>query len=94
MLCYTPAHKDFIRISCKSLHLCQFNLGVLFYARYLCRCNFVAAVEVIGEGIGLQHIRCSVVILIIAPCGVNFLICRSKGNLSDRCRCVVRAAEN
>ena len=94
MLCHAPAHKDLIGVSGEVLLRCQCDLGVLRNACHLCRSIPTAAVEVIGEGIGLQHVGCSVVILVIAPCGVNRLICRFKGNLCDGSRRGVRAAEN
>ena len=58
------------------------------------RCSSAAAVEVIAERVGFQHIGTILPILVIAPGCIDHLVGVRKGDLADSCRRGVRTAIN
>ena len=80
-----PAHKQLLVAAGKILVLRQRDDLAFFNIGSLCRNSPISTVQVITEGIGLQHIGHIITIFIIAPYCINGYIPIGKGDFRD-CR--------
>ena len=87
MLCGAPTCKQRLVAAGKALLLCQLDSAAFFNAGYLSRDSPLAAVEIIGQCIRLQHIGNTITIFVIAPCRIDRHV---RINKSDLCNLVYR----